>query len=138
MIRRTHAHHYAQVAGHAGTGLRGAEEARWVTVVDAEMGNLRAAHRWLVAERRSTWRFGCPEGLRYYMLFRFRDEVVGWGEASLALPGCERVDPLYAEVCCAVGEGLTARGEMAPAVALAARAVSGSRKTMNGACTPTG
>ena len=51
-------------------------------------------------------------GLRYYMLFRFRDEVVSWGQATLDLRGADR-HPLFAEVCGAVGEGLTARGEMA-------------------------
>ena len=123
-IRRAHAYHFASVAGRADAGLRGAEEARWVTVVDGAMGNLRAAHRWLIEEREVDLALRLSRGLRYYMLFRFRDEVVGWGETALALPGAE-LDPLYPEVCCAVGEGLTVRGEMGPALALAARAVSG-------------
>ena len=62
-------------------------------------------------------------GLRYYMLFRFRDEVVAWGAASLALPGAEQ-HPLFAAVCGAVGEGMTARGEMGAALALADRALA--------------
>ena len=59
-------------------------------------------------------------GLRYYMLFRYRDEVVSWGERSLDIPGATE-HPLYAEVCGAVGEGVTVRGEMARATAFAER-----------------
>jgi predicted ATPase/DNA-binding SARP family transcriptional activator len=123
-LRRSHAHHYSLVAGRADAELRGVEEARWVAVVDAEMGNFRAAQRWLVGEPEPDAALRLSRGLRYCMLFRFRDEVVAWGEACLALPGAEQ-HPLFAEVCGAVGEGLTARGEMEPALAVASRGLAG-------------
>ena len=71
------------------------------------------------------------------MLFRFRDEVVALGRGALALPAAER-HPLYPEVCGAVGEGLTVRGEMDAALALADRAVSGltQRRCPTHVCPP--
>jgi tetratricopeptide (TPR) repeat protein len=57
------------------------------------------------------------------MLFRFRDEVVSWGQVTLELRGADQ-HPLFAEVCGAVGEGLTARGEMGLAAGLAERALA--------------
>ena len=50
-------------------------------------------------------------GLRYYALYRFRDEVVSWGEAAIALPGATD-HRAFAVAAGAVGEGLTARGEL--------------------------
>ena len=104
-------------------GLRGPDEARWVAVVDPDLDNLRAAHRWMLRAGQADLALRLARGLRYYMLFRFRDEVVAWGEASLDLPGVEQ-HPLFAEVCGAVGEGLTARGEMAAALSLATGALN--------------
>ena len=95
----------------------------WVTIVDRELGNLRAAHQWLVRTAHVELALRLSRGLHYYMLFRFRDEVVSWGQVTLELPGAEQ-HPLFAEVCGAVGEGLTARGEMGLARALADRALS--------------
>ena len=118
-----HARHYAALADQADRGLRGPDEARWVTVVDRDLDNLRAAHRWMLQAGQADLALQLARGLRYYMLFRFRDEVVAWGEASLDLSGVEQ-QPLFAEVCGGVGEGLTARGEMAAALSLATRGLN--------------
>ena len=120
---RAHASHYAEFADQADVGLRGPDEARWVAVVDGDLDNLRAAQRWMIRAGQSDLALRLARGLRYYMLFRFRDEVVAWGEAALDLPAVEQ-HPLFAEVCGAVGEGLTARGEMAAALSLATRALN--------------
>ena len=122
-IHRAHAHHYAEFADRADVGLRGPDEARWVAAVDADLDNLRAAQRWMLRAGDAGLALRLARGLRYYMLFRFRDEVVAWGEASLHLPAVEQ-HPLFAEVCGAVGEGLTARGEMAAALSLATSALN--------------
>jgi len=122
-IHRAHAHHYAEVADRADAGLRGPDESLWVAVVDADLDNLRAAQRWILRAGDADLALRLVRGLRYYMLFRFRDEVVAWGEASLRLPTVEQ-HPLFAEVCGAVGEGLTARGEMAAALNLATDALN--------------
>ena len=50
-------------------------------MVDRELDNFRAAHRWMVGECEVDLAMRLSRGLRYYMLFRFRDEVVAWGEA---------------------------------------------------------
>ena len=117
-VQLAHAGHFASVAEAADRGLRGEDEALSVVVVDREIDNFRSAHRWMIAHARVDLALPLCRGLRYYMLFRFRDEVVSWGEASLDLPGAEQ-HPLYAEVCGAVGEGLTARGQLGHALALA-------------------
>ncbi len=122
-IRFAHAFHYARAAEDADRGLRGVDEAIWVKIVHSDLDNYRAAHRWMVRLASSDLALRLCRGLRYYMLFRFRDEVVGWGEATLELPGAA-AHPLYAEVCGAVGEGVTVRGEMVRAVSLAEGALS--------------
>jgi predicted ATPase/DNA-binding SARP family transcriptional activator len=122
-VRLRHASHFASVAEQADVGLRGPDEPAWVAVVDRELGNLRAAHRWLVRTAHVELALRLSRGLHYYMLFRFRDEVVSWGQVTLELPGAEQ-HPLFAEVCGAVGEGLTARGEMGLARELADRALA--------------
>ena len=122
-VRLQHASHYASVAEQADLGLRGADEAEWVAVVDRELGNLRAAHQWLIRTARVELALRLSRGLHYYMLFRFRDEVVSWGQVTLDLHDADQ-HPLFPEVCGAVGEGLTARGEMGLAAELADRALS--------------
>ena len=122
-VRLRHASHYAFVAEQADRGLRGTDEADWVTIVDRELGNLRAAQQWLIETARVELALRLSRGLHYYMLFRFRDEVVSWGQVALELPGADQ-HPLFAEVCGAVGEGLTARGEMDLASGLADRALT--------------
>ena len=127
-VRLRHARHYASIAEQADRGLRGPDEAEWVTTVDRELGNLRAAHQWSVqsAQLELALRLSC--GLHYYMLFRYRDEVVSWGQVTLDLRGADQ-HPLFAEVCGAVGEGLTARGQMDLAASLADRALANVGET---------
>ena len=100
------AHHATSraIAEQADPGSRGPDEAEWVAIIDRELDNLRAAHQWLIRTAQVELALRLSRGLHYYMLFRFRDEVVSWGEEALELPGAER-HPLFAEVCGAVGEG---------------------------------
>jgi ATP/maltotriose-dependent transcriptional regulator MalT len=63
-------------------------------------------------------------GLYRYVLYEFHDEVVSWGVTALELPGAES-HPQFSAVCGAVGEGLTLRGELRRARALAERALAG-------------
>ena len=99
------------LADQADPGLRGPDEARWVAVVDRDSTIFEPPIDGC-STGQADLALRLARGLRYYMLFRFRDEVVAWGEASLDLSGVEQ-HPLFAEVCGGVGEGLTARGEMA-------------------------
>ena len=81
-VHLRHASHFASVAEQADLGLRGPDEAAWVATIDRELGNLRAAHQWLVRTAQVELALRLSRGLHYYMLFRFRDEVVSWGQAD--------------------------------------------------------
>ena len=66
--------------------MRGPDEAEWVAIVDRELGNLRAAHQWLIRTAHVELALRLSLGLHYYMLFRFRDEVVSWGQEPSSFP----------------------------------------------------
>jgi len=117
-FRLAHARYFAAQVNRADRGLRGPDEELWVGVVDRDLDNLRSAHRWAVEHENADLALEMSSGLRYYALYRFRDEVVSWGEAAIALPDAMH-HPLFAVACGAVAEGLTARGELRRADALA-------------------
>jgi predicted ATPase/DNA-binding SARP family transcriptional activator len=123
-LRRAHAEHYAAFAEQAARGQRGPDESRWTSALDADFDNLRAAHRWAVELGDADLALRLSDGLYYYVLGQFRDEVVSWGETALELPDAEAHER-YSAVCGAVGEGLTLRGELHRARALAERALTG-------------
>ena len=123
-LRRTHAGYFVTLAEEAGRGLRGPQEGRWMTALDADVDNLRAAHRWALEETDVDLALRLSAALYQYVLYRFSDEVVSWGETALALPGAES-HPLFSTVCGAVGEGLTLRGDLRRAQAVAERALAG-------------
>jgi predicted ATPase len=75
-VRRSHAQHFVRVAEQADQGLRGPEEAQWVKAADLDLDNFRTAHRWMTEHEQVDLALRLSRGLRYYMLFRFRDEVV--------------------------------------------------------------
>jgi hypothetical protein len=110
-FRLAHARYFATQVERADRGLRGPDEDHWVDVVDRELDNLRSAHRWAVEQNNVDLALTISGGLRYYALYRFRDEVVSWGEAAIVLPGAVH-HRLFAVTCGAVAEGLTARGEL--------------------------
>ena len=119
-FRLAHARYFAAQVARADRGLRGPDEERWVGIVDRDLDNLRSAQRWAVERRNADLALVLSSGLRYYALYRFRDEVVSWGEAAIALPDAVG-HPQFAVACGAVAEGLTARGELRCADALAER-----------------
>jgi predicted ATPase len=121
-LRRAHAEYYTDLAERAGHELGGPDEGRWTAVLDADYGNLRAAHRFATGGGDAGLALRLSAGLYYYVLYQFRDEVVSWGETALALPGAAS-HPAHPVVCGAVGEGLTLRGELDRARSLAERAL---------------
>jgi predicted ATPase/DNA-binding SARP family transcriptional activator len=121
-LRRAHAELFVTLAEQSGLGLRGPEEGRWMTALDADIDNLRAAHRWAVEQNDVGLALRLSAGLYQYVLYRFHDEVVSWGETALALPGAE-AHPLFSTVSGGVGEGLTLRGDLRRAQVLAERAL---------------
>jgi predicted ATPase/DNA-binding SARP family transcriptional activator len=117
-FRLAHARYFAAQVARADRGLRGPDEEHWVGAVDRDLDNLRGAHRWAVEHKNADVALVLSSGLRYYALYRFRDEVVSWGEAAIALPDAVGHSQ-FAVACGAVAEGLTARGELRRADALA-------------------
>lgn len=109
-LRDAHAAWCAALAEEAGRGLRGPEEARWIATVQADLDNLRAAHRHAVRRGDTDLTLRLSAGLALSVLYRFPDEVVAWSETALTLPDAA-AHPRYASVCGAVAEALTFRGE---------------------------
>ncbi|WP_162240336.1 BTAD domain-containing putative transcriptional regulator [Nocardia arizonensis] len=118
-----HAVHFADLATAAERGLRGPDEARWISTVDHDLDNLRAAHHWAVGRRDTDLTLRISAGLYHYALYQFPDEVISWGETALRLPGADS-HPLYTVVCAAVAEGFTFRGAHQRARAIAESALA--------------
>lgn len=116
-LRDAHAAWCAALAEEAGRGLRGPEEARWIATVQADLDNLRAAHRHAVRRGDTDLTLRLSAGLALSVLYRFPDEVVAWSETALTLPDAA-AHPRYASVCGAVAEALTFRGEHGRALRL--------------------
>lgn len=52
VLRDRHQQHFTELAGELGTRMLSAREAEAATMIDAEWGNLRAAHQWALACRK--------------------------------------------------------------------------------------
>jgi predicted ATPase/DNA-binding XRE family transcriptional regulator len=50
-VRRTHARHYLALAEEGKTHFRGPQQAEWLTILDAELGNLRSALQWCIEQK---------------------------------------------------------------------------------------
>ncbi|HEU5472921.1 MAG TPA: BTAD domain-containing putative transcriptional regulator [Actinophytocola sp.] len=122
-LRNSHAQYYVALAEEAGRAMRGPHEERWVSILDADFENLRAAHRWAVEQADTKLALRLSAGLYNFAITQFRDEVVSWGQIALGLPQADS-HPLYLTVSGAVGEGLTLRGELTSAADLAERALT--------------
>ncbi|GAA1400568.1 AfsR/SARP family transcriptional regulator [Catellatospora coxensis] len=134
-LHDTHAAYFAATAERFGATMRGPDEGRCVAVLDADMANLRAAHRWAVERRDTGLAMRISAGLYHYVVYRFHDEVVSWGETVLGLPGAA-AHPLYPVVCGAVGEGFTLRGDQRRALAVAESALAGAADPQGAPCLP--
>lgn len=82
-VRHTHAVHFARVASDAGRGLRGAEEGRWIELVEQDLENLRSALTWALEHDETTLACDVVEPLAIEMLDV--NTVVGqWAESIVA------------------------------------------------------
>jgi predicted ATPase len=99
-LRRRHCEYYVSLAERADLGLRGPEQLAWMSRVDADRSNLRAAVSWSV-------RAGCPElGLRLAVALvragRLHTETRGWIETTLS--AAEDLEPhLHAKARLSLG-----------------------------------
>jgi predicted ATPase/DNA-binding SARP family transcriptional activator len=97
---RRHTAHYRDLARTADPELRGADQLRWLDVLEAELDNVRAAlHRTIEAGEE-------PDALAivlamgwFWWLRNYRDEADGWLERVVAMGGddlpADQADPLY-------------------------------------------
>lgn len=120
-LRARHAQWAARWVQMADAGLRGPDEVRWASAIEAEIANLRAAHRWSLdagdeaAVDISGSLFWCASWYGPAEVFAWADQAVErFGESGqVGLPGA----------CATSALGAWRRGEPARARALARRAI---------------
>jgi predicted ATPase/DNA-binding SARP family transcriptional activator len=122
-LARVHAEHYVRLAERADVDVRGPAEACGVAVLDVEIDNLRAAHRWALDHDRADLALRLSAALHFYAVHRLRDEVLGWAALAAALPTAAD-HPLRATAWASASFGAAHRGERAEAVELAERGLA--------------
>jgi predicted ATPase/DNA-binding SARP family transcriptional activator len=117
-----HADFYVDLASRADEGLRGADEGRWKRRLDAELDDLRAAHRWAVARVDVERALALSAALHGFAYRSLRPELFAWAERAARLPGAagHRLLPL---VLGSAATGAWGRGDLAGARRLAEDAV---------------
>ncbi|WP_051298401.1 ATP-binding protein [Arthrobacter castelli] len=130
LLRHRFAEYYAGLAETAEPQIRGPDEAAWVSRLDDELDNLRAAHQHAIGADDVELALRLPAALHYYAFFRLRDEVHGWAEASLALTG-DRWHRLLAQVQGAAAERAGHHGDLHRAIGLAERGLAAARDPLS-------
>ncbi len=109
--RARHARYYVDLAETAEAGLRTADEPRWVSQVNADFGNLRAAHLWAIEQGDVDLSARLLVALWNYGLQRLSVETFRWvDEAMAALPLDDH--PLAAELSGASALAAWMRGDL--------------------------
>ena len=109
--------HYCAVAERAGEELRGAEEAKWVSQIELDFDNLRAAHGRALTVDGADVSIRIVAALWDFAFMRMRSEIFDWGEA--AAEASEMDHPLRAMVLGVVALGCWLREHPAKATAFA-------------------
>ena len=120
-VRSRHAAWAAAWMETADVGLRSAEEARWARAVAAELGNLRAAHRWSLDHDPDT-AMRIAGAMFWYTYWYGASEAFEW--AATSAERASEATPLLAPVCAAAALGAGRRGDLATARALAERGIA--------------
>ena len=122
-MRARHAAWFVDLAERADVDVRGRDEAEAVARLEAELANLRAAHRWAIEHHDADLALRLAAALYVYARFRMRDEVFTWAQQAAALPSAtgHRLRPLVWGVA---AHGISNRGELARARELAEQAIS--------------
>jgi len=127
-IRAAHARYFLALAEQAAPQLAGREQAAWLTRLETEHANLRAALRWAqVSDAREVGLRLAGALARFWEVHGHLHEGQRWLEEMLAMPGAERRPELAALRATALhGAGLLAYrlGDHARAVALGADCVA--------------
>ncbi len=122
-LHERHATWFADLTERADVAVRGPDEAAAVARFEAELANLRTAHRWAVAQDDAGTALRLAASLYTFATWRLRDEVFDWAEEAAELPGAEG-HPLRPTVWGAVAIGLSSRGELDRARVMAERALT--------------
>lgn len=110
-----HAVYFAAFAVGAATGLRGPQEAAWVTLLDADFDNLRAALQWSLRQGDVDIGVRLTGSLWSFPIDRMVQEPAEWAEQVLALPGADD-HPLAALTHICAGYGAQQGGRYADAL----------------------
>jgi predicted ATPase/DNA-binding CsgD family transcriptional regulator len=105
IIRRAHTIHYLKLVEEAEPYLKGAQQILWMTRLEREQENLRAALEWLLQQKETAlaMRFCAALGW-FWHLHRDWREGRYWLEAMLALPDAEDPTAARAKVLYSAGD----------------------------------
>jgi predicted ATPase/class 3 adenylate cyclase len=99
-IRRRHLHYYLRIATQAETGLLGCDRAQWLSQLDAETDNFRAALRWSLRHREGELGLALAGvvGLAWYWAGTVPfDEGLAWIASALTVTGRQASAPSRAK-----------------------------------------
>ncbi|MBI4934542.1 MAG: adenylate/guanylate cyclase domain-containing protein [Actinobacteria bacterium] len=119
--------HYCNVAERAGEELRGPDEAKWVSQIELDFDNLRAAHGRGLSVDGADVAVRIVAALWDFAFMRMRSEIFDWGEAA-----ADRSDanhPLRAMVLGVTAMGYWLREQPAKAAAFAEESLRLERDT---------
>jgi predicted ATPase/DNA-binding SARP family transcriptional activator len=127
-LRARHAAWFVDLAERADIEVRGPGEAGGVALLEAELANLRAAHRWAITHGDADLALRLATALYVFAIFRLRAEVFEWAEEAARLPTAAD-HPLQPTVLGAVAIGISNRGELDRTRQLAERALTAAQRT---------
>jgi predicted ATPase/DNA-binding SARP family transcriptional activator len=123
-----HAAWFVDLAEHADADVRGPGEIAAVALLEAELANLRAVHRWAVAHGDADTALRLAAALYVFAIWRLRDEVFDWAEEAAELPAAvgHRLQPT---VCGVAAVGISNRGELDRTREFAERALAAAAES---------
>ncbi len=122
-MRARHAAWFVEFAERADAAVRGPDEAEAVMLLEAELANLRGAHRWTTGQGDADLALRLTAALYIYARFRLHDEVFVWAEETAALPAAAG-HPLMPTVWGIAAHGRSNRGDLTSARELAEHAIA--------------
>ncbi len=116
--KQAHARHLAAFSERAGRGVRGVDDDRWAPRLEAELDNLRAAHRWAMDAGDADLALRLSAPLGFYADLWLVDEIHTWAEEAAGLPDAtgHRLLPLALGTA---ARGAGNRGQLSRSVDLA-------------------
>ncbi len=122
-IEESHARHYIDLAWRAEAHLRGPGEAEWIPVLEAELGNLRAAFGWAIRSGDCELAAELSAALLWFAHWRMHTEVLTWAD-QLVDDSSAAAGPFGPRMLAVAGDGAWRRGQLSRARTLGERAVA--------------